>query len=1214
MPRASRDQLLARAQERHHARNWEGTDAVIRAIQQANAEEDGTSQPDVSDLGRMTDPELDRHRQDIVIRIADVHDATSPETGIRDRELIRRLRDERNAIMREQSRRRAAAQPTPDPAPESLTDAELVQTRALLMENLFPAGGPGPTGDDRARMIARRDAIIAEQIRRRTASDAAEPPAVEPDAPVVESNAEVLRQITDAELDHLRQGLTARWVDNQTPANRAELDAAIAEQARRVNARITAEDAARATPESAVIEAAPDVPPAPVNYPSGNDASAWSRWGDRAQEIADTPGPTLADLKEKLRRYNSDGNMRSSEELNAARAEMIAAVEQMYNGPNGTLGTGGATVEINSVSMSGFSGYILKDGERIGSFNRSITYRAGAPIEMHNGYMSIQPAHQGQGIAEDLYRRQENWAIREGIPKITIHANIDVGGYAWASKGYDFTSKAQARRMVNNLLSRSRYGGGGDHRTEFEAARVRLNEISRELERPGGRSPTAFELSQLGRENAWTDDRGRLMWPGKSMMLGTSWQAVKKLNPPRGGGRGRSARPNAAAGITTTANGKELRPGMQVYANGRRGRVTHVRPGTGVAIFRDEDGNQRSAQIRRMRTIPEVATPRAELTPDNLRDLPMARPEMLTPGQRVVTRLSATRGSVTSLARLNQRSSRARNNRIVNIHTDDGRDIIAYNSNTILEAEADRAAAPPPPPRPLQSGDIIRDTRTGRRGRISSIDARTGKIYYDEMRDREGNEYGGTYSADPTNIEREGDPAPPVTPAALPDANGLVPEHLRVGQHVQMRGMRQENGIVQEVYLDSSGRPMVRFTGPTGQRWDQPVAPGYTRVEAYTPPPARSTWEPSRDADSYSAWGYRAGAIANTNGINLRTAPYDLLASPESHTALRTALEDMYGSMGEGNLRMRITALDYRESSYGDGGRLSFAGSIRDADGVEVGTINRTVRYDDPTDPTRPTEIHNNFLQINRSVRGQGMAQDLYRRQENWAIQQGIDKITIHANIDVGGYAWASAGYDYQSRFDASSHLDHLIRGARAYSGDPEMDAALVQLRDYRARMDQDTTWFPTPWELSRIGHTPGAQTWPGKRLMLGSDWMAIKNLVPNNARDMSGARGVVDATPRTPPAPTRPQRPGPATSRRAAALAAEEESSIQQQLEEMARENGYPRSMYTARSLIESYRDQVMADLRADPTGDVTIGVPSMSEITIPNALVRRLLNLPPA
>ena len=94
--------------------------------------------------------------------------------------------------------------------------------------------------------------------------------------------------------------------------------------------------------------------------------------------------------------------------------------------------------------------------------------------------------------------------------------------------------------------------------------------------------------------------------------------------------------------------------------------------------------------------------------------------------------------------------------------------------------------------------------------------------------------------------------------------------------------------------------------------------------------------------------------------------------------------------------------------------------------------------------------------------------------------------VTLHADIDVGGYAWARAGYDFRnsgtrSATTAAAYLSSIRRG------DPT---------DVRAQFrDLSLSQKTSPLDIAMVGHTPGATTWPGKEVMLDSDWQGVKVL-----------------------------------------------------------------------------------------------------------------------
>lgn len=248
--------------------------------------------------------------------------------------------------------------------------------------------------------------------------------------------------------------------------------------------------------------------------------SQFSEWGDRAAEIAASPGPSLGALRDLLR------NSLGSREEGAIKQRAARAVERVYNGENG-MGRSGATVHFHTINsyadMITFGGQIRdRDGNNIGDVRRSFhTDESGKFVELHNGFLALRESQQGQGIATDLYRRQENWAIAEGVEKITIDANIDVGGYAWARAGFDFANTRGAVQYMRRLQEKAleRYGRDSESYQFIlsRSERFHLNQAA---------LPTPFEISRIG----YTD--GARTWQGKALMLGTDWSAVKKLVPP----------------------------------------------------------------------------------------------------------------------------------------------------------------------------------------------------------------------------------------------------------------------------------------------------------------------------------------------------------------------------------------------------------------------------------------------------------------------------------------------------------------------------------------------------------------------------------------------------------------------------------------------------------------------------------------------------------
>jgi GNAT superfamily N-acetyltransferase len=161
------------------------------------------------------------------------------------------------------------------------------------------------------------------------------------------------------------------------------------------------------------------------------------------------------------------------------------------------------------------------------------------------------------------------------------------------------------------------------------------------------------------------------------------------------------------------------------------------------------------------------------------------------------------------------------------------------------------------------------------------------------------------------------------------------------------------------------------------------------------------------------------------------------------------------------------------------------------------------------------------YLQLDRSTRGKGFATEFNGRLEDWYRSQGISRIEVHANIDVGGYAWASHGYDFADEESAEDVLERLRRAAdemtdeaialreeaRAASGEEALklreraDVLSAQLEEARSILERadhnafGSDGFPSAWEISQCGRSAATAdgAWIGKTAMLGSDWQGVK-------------------------------------------------------------------------------------------------------------------------
>lgn len=148
-------------------------------------------------------------------------------------------------------------------------------------------------------------------------------------------------------------------------------------------------------------------------------------------------------------------------------------------------------------------------------------------------------------------------------------------------------------------------------------------------------------------------------------------------------------------------------------------------------------------------------------------------------------------------------------------------------------------------------------------------------------------------------------------------------------------------------------------------------------------------------------------------------------------------------------------------------------GRILDDEGKAVGEFGRRLyRGVDGAEVT----MHHAYFFMYAGQQGQGVGAAFLAASEARYREAGINKITVSAE-DVGGYAWARAGFDF-------AHPEWAERVAERFT--PEERSGLPAA--------------PTPMDFAMIGYTPGATTWPGKEKMIGSAWVGVKYLDPELA------------------------------------------------------------------------------------------------------------------
>lgn len=175
----------------------------------------------------------------------------------------------------------------------------------------------------------------------------------------------------------------------------------------------------------------------------------------------------------------------------------------------------------SNVELSG--NVVDEDGNNVAHFTREIRDRG---IVVHS-HLEVDPDFQGSGFAAKFNQNAEEAYKRWGFKAINVHADIDVGKYAWAQQGYDF-SDDDARDGHFNLLR-------DDFADDFVPVAAR-EEFRQWLDqkRANHELDHAWQFAALddGEEWYWAsntkDGNGHL---GKAFMLwGPEWSGYKVLD------------------------------------------------------------------------------------------------------------------------------------------------------------------------------------------------------------------------------------------------------------------------------------------------------------------------------------------------------------------------------------------------------------------------------------------------------------------------------------------------------------------------------------------------------------------------------------------------------------------------------------------------------------------------------------------------------------
>lgn len=152
-------------------------------------------------------------------------------------------------------------------------------------------------------------------------------------------------------------------------------------------------------------------------------------------------------------------------------------------------------------------------GGPITNMNRRFTKGRDGSIEVYHAYLSIEKDAQGSGLGGSIMRGSREVYKALGVKKITVTANIDVGGYTWARFGFAPRDMKAFRRTILD--------SAGDALSAGRIEAVDLADIQSILNRGVDEWRIPYDLAGL------TGAHGKKI--GKEVLLNTNWRGEVNL-------------------------------------------------------------------------------------------------------------------------------------------------------------------------------------------------------------------------------------------------------------------------------------------------------------------------------------------------------------------------------------------------------------------------------------------------------------------------------------------------------------------------------------------------------------------------------------------------------------------------------------------------------------------------------------------------------------
>lgn len=156
------------------------------------------------------------------------------------------------------------------------------------------------------------------------------------------------------------------------------------------------------------------------------------------------PGPEHNDAK--VKRYDSEETWKALDVTHIPSDQELKDAFHIH-------GIDNLKIAVTNRTLSGSVGIRIQGDGDGANFERMIYRNNKDELVVHHQSFVIDKNKQSKGIGSDMIQHAEDLYKKMGVDKITLTADSEVGKYAWARMGYDFSDMGQQIGFVDAFYS-----------------------------------------------------------------------------------------------------------------------------------------------------------------------------------------------------------------------------------------------------------------------------------------------------------------------------------------------------------------------------------------------------------------------------------------------------------------------------------------------------------------------------------------------------------------------------------------------------------------------------------------------------------------------------------------------------------------------------------------------------------------------------------------